>query len=177
MADVNAITINLKLLIKLFSNIQFSTTQSYKNIPCWEWQGTIANNGYAHISIGPRISAKIYLVHRLFYRLFVEPIPTRLIMDHLCRNTRCVNPIHLEAVTHKINTARAVFTNKTGPKFKTHCKNGHPFSGDNIAHHFNAANDGSRGGLKASRRVCKQCCRDKESRRRCAKLSPTPPLE
>lgn len=45
--------------------------------------------------------------HRWTYRWFVGPIPQGHELDHLCRVMRCVNPAHLEAVTHLVNVRRA----------------------------------------------------------------------
>lgn len=42
------------------------------------------------------------------YELLVGPIPEGLTIDHLCRNTMCVNPDHLEPVTHRENLMRGV---------------------------------------------------------------------
>jgi hypothetical protein len=49
-------------------------------------------------------------------------------MDHLCRVRVCVNPDHLEAVTHKVNIHRS----PTHSANKTHCKHGHSLSGNNL---------------------------------------------
>lgn len=68
---------------------------------CWIWKGTIAG-GYGQISI----KDKNFLAHRLSYEEVYGPIPDGLQIDHLCRNSRCVKPNHLEAVTPKINNDR-----------------------------------------------------------------------
>jgi len=47
-------------------------------------------------------------------------------LDHLCRNTKCVNPEHLEIVTRQVNIDRGY-----GCK-REFCKRGHPFSGENL---------------------------------------------
>lgn len=37
------------------------------------------------------------------YEVFVGPIPEELELDHLCNVKVCINPRHLEAVTHEEN--------------------------------------------------------------------------
>jgi len=97
-----------------------------KTETCWEWSGG-TNNGYGrfhHTSIG-----SVY-AHRLAYEMVRGPIPDGLSIDHLCRNTRCVNPDHLEAVPIKENILRG-----TSPSaqhaIKTHCVAGHLFDDEN----------------------------------------------
>jgi hypothetical protein len=70
--------------------------------PCWHWRGRINRNGYGRIywkGLEP-------VAHRLVYTLLVGPIPDGLILDHLCKCRHCVQPEHLEPVTHQINTRR-----------------------------------------------------------------------
>lgn len=52
------------------------------------------------------------------------PVPEGLELDHLCRVTACVNPAHLEPVTHAENRRRAAVA-------MTHCKRGHEFTAEN----------------------------------------------
>lgn len=86
---------------------------------CWIWQAAkfagrpygIFNNRHAH---------------RVAYELFVGDIPEGLVLDHLCGNGGCVNPAHLEPVTQDENRRRQV-------ERQTHCRHGHPLSGENLA--------------------------------------------
>lgn len=70
---------------------------------CWLWTSVIAPTGYGMFAGGR--GAMVY-AHRWAYEATVGPIPDGLVIDHLCRNTRCVNPDHLEAVTQRVNTHR-----------------------------------------------------------------------
>lgn len=94
---------------------------------CWEWQNALTN-GYG--TFAPKRFA-ILPAHRVAYELIVGPIPEGLELDHLCKNPRCVNPNHLEPVTHAENCRRG--DGFGGRNFrKTHCKNGHPLDGPNL---------------------------------------------
>lgn len=61
--------------------------------------------------------------HVASWELARGPVPEGLELDHLCRNTRCVNPGHLEPVTHAENMRRGENANGA----KTHCAQGHPY--------------------------------------------------
>ena len=68
---------------------------------CWLWTGRVnKSTGYGEQAND--------LAHRLFYESLVGEIPAGLELDHLCRVHRCVNPSHLEAVTHRVNVLRGV---------------------------------------------------------------------
>ena len=107
---------------------------------CWLWTGNISPNGYGRTSIEGRTK----YAHRVAYELLVGPVPEGLDLDHLCRNTRCVNPDHLEPVTHAENMRRGNGASGRNAR-KTHCKHGHPFDEDNTM--FNCRGD----------RVCRVC--------------------
>lgn len=47
-------------------------------------------------------------------------------VDHLCGVTLCVNPAHLEVVTHRTNILRGNSPQAANAR-KTHCPRGHPY--------------------------------------------------
>ena len=54
-----------------------------------------------------RIGERMFLAHRVAYYLSTgENPPAGMVIDHVCRVTRCVNPEHLEVVTQQENLAR-----------------------------------------------------------------------
>ena len=118
------------------------------NSGCWLWTAATNGNGYGVIRLGPRPASMGY-AHRVSYELHKGPIPEGLVIDHLCRVTLCVNPDHLEVVTHRENLLRGVGFSAVNAK-KTHCLQGHPLSGDNLL----SRKDGSR------------CCRTCHNARR-----------
>jgi len=90
---------------------------------CWTWTGCINSKGYGCVSI----DGTVQLTHRVSYALHVAAIPADRQIDHLCRNKKCCNPRHLEAVTGKVNAER------TMQAMKTRCVKGHPLAGRNLA--------------------------------------------
>jgi hypothetical protein len=100
---------------------------------CIEFQGSTDKDGYGQIGgPSPHTGKQTMLkAHRVAYELFVGPIPPGLTIDHLCRNTKCTNPVHLEVVTDDENRrrspAQAAATRERAAQQRsaTHCKNGH----------------------------------------------------
>lgn len=120
--------INRIVLSHIFKKIAVSTSSSYRNTPCWEWQGSKDGDGYAKFTIRVMPSRKFvcFGVHRLLHHLFNTPVDPTLVCDHLCRVRHCVNPCHTELVTQQENLNRSPFYHKT------HCINGHPLTDDNV---------------------------------------------
>lgn len=87
---------------------------------CWEWTGSLRPTGYPQSvsANGSRGAGLTYRPQRLMFHWFKYPIPDGFTIDHLCKNRKCVNPDHMEAVSHGENASRA---NK-----RKYCKRGHP---------------------------------------------------
>ena len=69
---------------------------------CLIWTGWTNGKGYGGFFNGTK---QVY-AHRWNYERVRGPIPDGLVLDHLCRNRKCVNPDHLEAVTVQQNILR-----------------------------------------------------------------------
>lgn len=86
---------------------------------CWIWTGH-ENGRYGRFN--PR-DTHVY-AHRYSYELAGGSIPDGMTIDHLCRNTLCVRPEHLEVVTLAENIRRAAAARIPKPP-KTVCPRGH----------------------------------------------------
>lgn len=84
---------------------------------CWVWTGSRLWELYGAIRIG----GKNVPAHRAAYEAWVGPIPDGLVVDHLCHNTLCCNPEHLEPVTRQENLKRR---RKTGSGTSTYNPDG-----------------------------------------------------
>jgi hypothetical protein len=73
---------------------------------CWNWTANIAPQGYGRIGADAPDYTTLY-AHRVSYELHKGPIPEGLVVDHMCNNRQCVNPDHLQAITHKANIERS----------------------------------------------------------------------
>lgn len=119
--------------------------------PCWLWTRKTDRHGYGYC--GHRQGGSRF-VHRIMYEHHNGPIPEGLVIDHLCRVPACCNPDHLEPVTQAENVRRgeAVKVSRRLAAARTHCRNGHPYEGNNFT--INAR------GPKKGRRRCLVCARD-----------------
>lgn len=119
---------------------------------CILWNGFLDGGGYGRFSVGNTMRP----AHRISYEMNIGKVPIGMELDHLChtldlscpggggcKHRRCVNFLHLEVVTHKENCRRSrkPVTKRT---LKTHCKNNHEFTPENIR-------------LYRGRRICIQC--------------------
>lgn len=112
---------------------------------CRIWIGGINRRGYGQFSV----AGKTKKAHRISYRLYVADIPAGHDVDHRCNTPCCVEPSHLEAVTHAENMRRQ------GER-RTHCRRGHEFTPENTIIKTGPA----------GRRQCRECVRQSRLRKR-----------
>lgn len=94
---------------------------------CWSWIG------YKHRGYGRyRFNGEMIGAHRISYAYFVEPLVPGMDICHHCDNPSCVNPFHLFQGTRSDNMFDMSNKGRHKNGIKTHCKNGHPLSGDNL---------------------------------------------
>lgn len=104
---------------KLLSKIEINA------LGCWIWTGAVFKKKHGNYS-QLKLDGKGCRGHRLSYVEFVGQIPEGTELDHLCRNTLCINPKHLEPVTHTENMRRRIDLNPS------HCPHGHVYVPENV---------------------------------------------
>ena len=81
---------------------------------CWIWHGSTGfhpryrEHRYGQIvTWDPRSRTRVLTTAHKFAYLYTKgPVPDGYDIDHTCQNKLCVNPSHLEAVTHSENCQR-----------------------------------------------------------------------
>ena len=91
---------------------------------CIESKKGITTNGYSRI----RINNKNIQAHRWAWELVNGQIPDEFVIDHICRNRKCVLPEHLRMVTQQENIMAGLHNIDN----RSHCNQGHPFVKENI---------------------------------------------
>lgn len=123
------------------------------NTGCWLWTAYANKCEYGVF----RWNHRSVLAHRVAYESLVCAVPEGLELDHLCRVRCCVNPDHLEPVTHAENVRRgeAVAASIARLRAITHCPRGHEYTEENTI-------------LWRGNRKCRKCvnARDRERYKR-----------
>jgi len=121
------------------------------NSGCWFWCGD-DNGKYGSLGFWDnemKRTVRLY-AHRVSYVLHKGFIPDGLEIDHLCRQPLCVNPSHLEAVTHRENSRR-IPVHRNQNTNKEYCGKGHPLFGENLRISSPRKHNGR------TYRICKTC--------------------
>lgn len=72
---------------------------------CIEWPGPYLGKGKRYGCVNYNYTRQ--LAHRVVYIMNYGEIPKGKELHHTCKNGKCVNPLHLEAVLHSTNIARS----------------------------------------------------------------------
>ena len=91
---------------------------------CIESKKGITTNGYSRI----RINNKNVQAHRWAWELVNGQIPEDFVIDHICRNRKCVLPEHLRMITQQENIMAGLHNIDN----RSHCNQGHPFVKENV---------------------------------------------
>ncbi len=127
--EVKARAINQKVELKYIRNFleKVEITDS-----CWNWMASCS--GKEGRKYGCFWDGKIIKAHQFSYKTWHGEISPGLWVLHTCDNTKCVNPSHLYAGTPSQNVRDAIERGRhsNGMKKRTHCPQGHPYSGENL---------------------------------------------
>lgn len=115
--------------------------------PCWNWTGAVRDKKKDYGSI--QIKGKALYTHRAMWIATNGPIDIGKELDHVCRNKKCCNPVHLEPVSHLENVRRGVSSQVNGARQreKKLCPSGHSYDEGNVIIDKNGY------------RKCRTCCR------------------
>lgn len=116
---------------------------------CCEWRGKKNAKGYGIVLI----NGKQFFAHRLAVALSGRDIPSNKVCDHLCRNTSCINPEHIELVSIRENTMRGMSIAAQYARRGT-CSKGHRYTPANTR-----LQKDKRGAVA---RHCRRCYADRE---------------
>lgn len=117
--------------------------------PCWLWTAAKTKRGYG--KFGLRTGGWV-LAHVFSWEVANDVVPEGLQLDHLCRVTGCVNPLHLEPVTQCENARRASVAVRTD-----RCIRGHDIGPGGDVYIWNGW------------RWCRECSRIRERAERAAR--------
>lgn len=126
-----------------------------KTDACWEWTAHTNKSGYCYF----KWNGSKYLVHRISMWLSGKIKLTfedhSSVVDHICKNKVCVNPLHLRVVSQRVNSLEN--SNGIGAinSKKTHCLNGHQFSKEN-----------TRIAKSKNERICRTCRKERAQKYR-----------
>lgn len=117
---------------------------------CWLWTAGKFGRNQEYGCFYLQGGRKAIPAHVWSYQNIIGPTTEGLVLDHLCMVTLCVNPLHLEEVTHQINILRGKGVAAMEAR-QVVCKNGHSLADAHI--------------LPSGSRDCRICRKNRASNR------------
>lgn len=119
---------------------------------CWYWLGSKHAKGYGLYGTVSAGKSRMLLAHRWSVHISGRTPKADQLVDHMCMNRLCVNPLHLRLVdvtTSNLENSNCVTAVNAR---KTHCKRGHSFDDKNTRR------------VPSGGRECRTCHREKVAR-------------
>jgi len=113
--------------VRKWSPQKFLSVLKVQEDGCWIWPGKSDGSGYGVI----HHNGKNLRTHKYSYTVVFGRVVTKEVLHHICHNKLCVNPDHLEDLTHSEHTFVTPGTPSYNNRLKTHCIRGHEFSPEN----------------------------------------------
>ena len=88
---------------------------TYEGNPCLIWMGSLGVHGRPQMD-KKRTEFGSQYVYRVTYQLEYGQLVDGITIDHLCGNTRCVEPLHLRSQTVAENSAGGTARHRPRPK-------------------------------------------------------------
>jgi len=98
---------------------------------CVNWEGTKAHAGHGNFNVpipsewrGTKTTSTHHITWAMHHGIDALPMAGQkmtadtLVLDHICQNTACVNPYHLQVVTHSENLQLAYVDRMPPPRLK-----------------------------------------------------------
>ena len=118
------------------------------NVGCWIWLGGLTGHGYGSVFLKKvEGKSKHAILHRWYYKNFVNKDIGGLDLHHICANKMCWNPNHLFPLTRSAHMKL-----ESSLLYKPHCIHGHLLIGYNLIVRKNGYRD-CRTCKKQSRRI------------------------
>lgn len=123
---------------------------------CWVWRLSKDRNGYGKLHITrPDGRRTVVVPHRWLYEQVIGRVQTGFELDHAaCQRRECVNPAHLEQVTHLENMRRS---DRLGRRPQISCQRGH------------SLRDAYKNNQAGTRRTCRHCALFRKAKYKLAK--------
>lgn len=102
---------------------------------CWIWPYSINRDGYGNLGR----NGKVVNAYKYIYEMLIRKVPANCELDHICKNRLCVNPTHLEPVSHAENCRRGNQTKLTKENVKEIRRLSAKMTHQDIAKKFNVS--------------------------------------